>query len=174
MAVNPDSGMFALANDGEGDTAVSWAWAPNAKSRTNAHAQLGKGVPGFGRYYWRGFVDKVDGNYMVYFAMPTIFHQDERYYALGKGSFWRRVAYSASRVVITPNNQGRPSFNVSELLGRGIAQSVSAAYYPSQSRTPGALAGRWGFAVLRDALSDTLREFAPDIVRILPRLHRQP
>ena len=76
---------------------------------TNAHAQLGKGVPGFGRYYWRGFVDKVDGNYMVYFAMPTIFHQDERYYALGRGSLLRRIAYAASRVVITPNYQGRPA-----------------------------------------------------------------
>ena len=40
VAVTPDSGMFAPANDGEGDTAVSWARAPNAKSRTNAHAQL--------------------------------------------------------------------------------------------------------------------------------------
>jgi len=138
---------------------------------TNAHAQLGKGVPGFGRYYWRGFVDKVDGNYMVYFAMPTIFHQDERYYALGSGSLLRRIAYAASRVLITPNYQGRPSFNISELLGRGIAQSVSAAYYPSQSRTPGALASRYGFAVGRDAVSDTLRELSPDIVRILHRLH---
>ena len=91
---------------------------------TDAHAQLGKGVPGFGRYYWRGFVDKVDGNYMVYFAMPNLFHQDERYYALGKGSLLRRIAYAASRVVITPNYQGHPSFNVSEILGRGIAQSI--------------------------------------------------
>lgn len=136
---------------------------------TNTHAQLGKGVPGFGKYYWRGFVDKVDGNYMVYFAMPTLFHQDERYYALGKGSLLRRITYAASRVVITPNYQGRPSFNVSELLGRGIAQTVSASYYPSQSRTPRALARRWGFAVGRDAISDALRELSPDIVRMLHR-----
>jgi len=137
---------------------------------TDAHAQLGKGVPGFGRYYWRGFVDKVDGNYMVYFAMPNLFHQDERYYALGKGSLLRRIAYAASRVVITPNDQGHPSFNVSELLGRGIAETVSASYYPSQSRTPAALAGRWGFAVGRDAISDALRELSPDIVRFLHRI----
>jgi len=25
---------------------------------TDTHAQLGKGIEGFGRYYWRGFVDK--------------------------------------------------------------------------------------------------------------------
>jgi hypothetical protein len=41
----------------------------------NKHPQLGKGVAGFGRYYWRGFLAKTDGNYMVEFVMPTIFHQ---------------------------------------------------------------------------------------------------
>ena len=51
---------------------------------TNTHPQLGKGVPGFGSYYWRGFADKTDGNYLVIFALPSIFHQDERYYSLGQ------------------------------------------------------------------------------------------
>jgi hypothetical protein len=52
---------------------------------TDAHPQLGDGVAGFGGYYWRGFVDKTDGNYLVIFALPSIVHQDERYYAMGKG-----------------------------------------------------------------------------------------
>ena len=56
---------------------------------TNAHADLGKGMPGFGRYYWRGFLDKTDGNYLVIFALPTLFHQDERYYAMGKGGIMK-------------------------------------------------------------------------------------
>ncbi|MGC2189135.1 MAG: hypothetical protein WA607_11980, partial [Candidatus Sulfotelmatobacter sp.] len=48
---------------------------------TDAHPQLGQGLPGYGRYYWRGLLDKTDGNYWVIFALPTVFHQDERYYA---------------------------------------------------------------------------------------------
>jgi hypothetical protein len=43
--------------------------APNAPRPTsplteeiNNHPQLGKGVPGFCRYHWRGFVDKTDGD----------------------------------------------------------------------------------------------------------------
>ena len=55
---------------------------------TGAHTQLGKGVGGFWAYYWRGYLDKTDGNYMVDFAMPTVFHQDERYYAKGEGGIW--------------------------------------------------------------------------------------
>ena len=139
---------------------------------SNTHSQLGKGLPGFGRYYWRGFLDKTDGNYWVIFALPTLFHQDERYYALGRGSILKRAAYAASRVAVTPDYHGHASFNASELLGRGIAQGISTAYYPSKARTAGALANKYGFAIGRDALTNTFREFWPDIAVHL--LHRHP
>lgn len=129
------------------------------------HSQLGKGVPGFGRYYWRGFVDKTDGNYLVIFVLPTILHEDERYYSMGTGGFWKRLTYSASRVVITPDYHGHSTFNASEILGRGIAQGVSLAYYPSKSRTVGQYASKYGYAILRDALTNSFREFWPDISR---------
>lgn len=137
---------------------------------TDTHSQLGEGMAGFGRYYWRGFADKTVGNYLVIFALPTIFHEDERYFALGTGSKWKRLGYAVSRVVITPNYQGHNTFNVSELLGRGIAQGVSLSYYPSQSRSVDELAVKYGYAVMRDALTNAFREFWPDIAKHV--LHR--
>jgi hypothetical protein len=129
----------------------------------NKHPQLGEGMAGFGRYYWRGFADKTDGNYLVIFALPTIFHQDERYYALGKGNPWKRLGYAVSRVAITPNYQGHNTFNVSELAGRGIAQGISLSYYPSGSRSADELAVKYGYAIMRDAITNAFREFWPDI-----------
>jgi hypothetical protein len=137
---------------------------------SDTHPQLGEGMAGFGRYYWRGFADKTVGNYMVIFALPTIFHQDERYYALSTGSKWKRLGYSVSRVVITPNYQGHNTFNISEVLGRGIAQGVSLSYYPSQSRSADELAAKYGYAIMRDALTNAFREFWPDIAKHV--LHR--
>jgi hypothetical protein len=139
---------------------------------TDAHKQLGEGMEGYGQYYWRGFVDKTDGNYLVIFAMPTIFHQDGRYYAMGKGGFWKRFGYSISRVAVTPNYDGHETFNVSELLGRGMAQGISLAYYPSQTRTLGGFGSKYGYAILRDAATNAFREFWPDIA--VHVLHRQP
>lgn len=139
---------------------------------TVAHPQLGQGLPGYGRYYWRGFVDKTDGNYLVIFALPSVFHQDERYYAIGKGSILKRGFYAASRIAITPDYHGHNSFNVSELLGRGMAQGISLAYYPSGTRTASALATKYAYAIGRDALTNTFREFWPDIATHV--LHRQP
>jgi hypothetical protein len=138
----------------------------------NKHPQLGKGLPSFWAYYWRGYVDKTDGNYLVIFALPTILHQDERYYALGKGPIWKRAVYSASRVVITPDYHGHNSFNASELVGRGIAQAISTTYYPSHDRTVSEVASKWAYAIMRDALTNTFREFWPDIA--VHVLHRHP
>jgi hypothetical protein len=139
---------------------------------TDAHPQLGKGVAGFGRYYWRGFVDKADGNYLVIFTFPTILHEDERYYAMGKGGIWKRGIYAASRVLITPDYHGHDVFNASEIFGRGISQGVSAFYYPKGDRTVGALSVKFGYAIGRDALTNVFREFWPDIATHV--LHRHP
>ncbi len=137
---------------------------------TDAHPQLRSGMAGYGRYYWRGFLDKADGNYLVIFALPTLFHEDERYYTMGTGPIWKRAIYAASRILITPDYHGHNTFNASEVFGRGISQGISASYYPSADRTAGALAVKFGYAVGRDALTNVFREFWPDISAHL--LHR--
>lgn len=139
---------------------------------TDAHPQLGKGVNGYANYYWRGFVDKTDGNYMVIFVLPTLLHQDTRYYAMGDGSILKRGTYAASRILITPNYHGQKTFNASEIFGRGIAQAISTTYYPSKDRTVGEIAQKYAFALGRDALTNTFREFWPDIATKV--LHRHP
>ena len=53
-----------------------------------------------------------------------------------------------------------------------MAQAVSASYYPSQDRTAGALAAKFGYAIGRDALTNMFREFWPDIATHV--LHRRP
>jgi hypothetical protein len=139
---------------------------------SNTHPQLGKGVEGFGNYYWRGFIDKADGNYLVIFALPTVFHEDERYYAKGKGNFVKRFVYSTTRILITPNYDGNNTVNASELLGRAMAQAISVSYYPSKTRTVGAISAKYGYALLRDAATNAFREFWPDIATHV--LHRHP
>ena len=139
---------------------------------SDAHPKLGEGLKGYGRYYWRGFLDKTDGNYLVIFALPTVFHVDERYYARGEGGFWKRGIYAATRVLITPDYHGHNTFNTPEVLGRAMAQGVSTAYYPSSDRTAGSLAVKYGFAIGRDALTNVFREFWPDIATHV--LHRHP
>jgi hypothetical protein len=139
---------------------------------SDAHRSLGDGMSGYGRYYWRGFVDKTDGNYLVIFALPSVLHEDERYYAKGEGPILKRAVYAATRILITPNYHGQNTFNASEVFGRAMAQGISTTYYPRSDRTAGALAVKYGWAMGRDALTNTFREFWPDIATHV--LHRHP
>ena len=147
---------------------ITSLWTESSK----AHPALGKGVSGYGRYYWRGFLDKTDGNYLVIFAFPAVFHQDVRYYAMGEGALWKRGVFAGSRILITPDYQGRQTVNASELLGRGAAQAISLLYYPSKDRTAAEFAQRYGCALGGDALTNMFREFWPDIAAHV--LHRHP
>lgn len=137
----------------------------------NPNPQIGTNPADYWGYYWRGFLDKTDGNYLVMFALPAVFHQDERYYSMGSGSIWKRTLYAATRVFVTPNYHGRNSLNFSELLGRAAATRISTTYYPRQDRRAGELATRYGYAIMRDSLTNIFVEFWPDIATHVLHLH---
>jgi hypothetical protein len=81
---------------------------------------------------------------------------------------WHRVAYAASRSVVTRRRTtGSRRFNVSEIGGNLTAAALENAYYPSSSRSLTSTAGRWGMQVMWDTLANELKEFWPDIRRRL-------
>jgi hypothetical protein len=53
-----------------------------------------------------------------------------------------------------------------------MAQAISLSYYPSKTRTAGAISAKYGYALLRDAATNAFREFWPDIA--VHVLHRHP
>ncbi len=136
------------------------------------HPSLGKGVPGFWGYTWRGFLDKTDNTYQSAFLFPTLLHEDGRYYAMGAGGKWKRLAYASSRVVVTRTYSGRNTFNFAGIGGKVGAQAVSRTYYPGSASTFGALATKFGYSVARDVGFTVFRESYPDIATHV--LHRNP
>jgi hypothetical protein len=136
------------------------------------HPSLGKGVPGFWAYSWRGFLDKTDGNYLGGFLLPTILHEDTRYYAMGTGNPWKRVGYAASRTVVTRTYGQHNTFNFSNIGGMVAAQAISKTYYPAGTTPFGVLTTKFGYAIARGIGFTVFREFYPDIATHV--LHRHP
>jgi hypothetical protein len=130
---------------------------------TNATPEFHQGAAGYGRYFWHTYLDQTSENYFVEFIVPVITHEDTRYYTLGNGGFWKRTGYSLSRAVVTRNDAGRDTFNISEVVGAGAAAGVSNLYYPSGERTFNNTASRWGLNVGIDAATFWVHEFWPDI-----------
>jgi hypothetical protein len=130
---------------------------------TNANPEFGHGAAGYGRYFWRAGLDQTSENYMVEFVLPVIARQDNRYYTLGHGGFLKRTGYALSRVLITRSDSATEQFNVSEVLGSGIAAALSTTYYPSSQRNFSSVGKTWGVSVGIDGLSFFVKEFWPDI-----------
>ncbi len=122
-----------------------------------------QGAAGYGRYFWHSFVDQTSENYFVEFIVPTITREDTRYYTLGHGGFLKRAGYSLSRAVITRNDEGQDTFNISEVVGAGAAAGISNLYYPRAQRSFSNTAGQWGQNIGIDAATFLAHEFWPDI-----------
>lgn len=129
----------------------------------NATPEFQHGAAGYGRYYWHTYADYVDENLWVEFLLPTVLHQDSRYYTLGRGGFAKRLGYSLSRIAITRKDNGHETFNASEIFGAGAAAGISSLYYPSQERTFTKTYQLWLTSMAIDAGSNLFKELWPDI-----------
>jgi hypothetical protein len=129
--------------------------------------EFGRGAVGYGRYFWHAAVDQTSENYMVEFIFPVVTREDNRYYTLGRGGFFKRTSYALSRAVITRNDAGRETFNISEVVGAGASAGLSSLYYPTRERSLGNTGSEWGIDVGIDAASFVAKEFWPDINRRL-------
>jgi len=49
--------------------------------------ELGHGLAGYSRYYWRAFLDQASGAYFTEAIVPALTHEDPRYYTLGAEVF---------------------------------------------------------------------------------------
>jgi hypothetical protein len=134
---------------------------------TKAYPEFHQGAAGYARYYWHTFADQTDENLWVEGILPSVFHQDSRYYTLGHGGFIKRGFYAVSRTVITRTDSGKETFNVSEVLGSGVSSAISSAYYPSDSRTWTKTGQRWLTNALLDFGTFAAKEFWPDVNRAI-------
>ena len=125
--------------------------------------EFGKGGVGYGRYYWHTFVDQDSENYWVEFIVPSLTHEDTRYYSLGKGSGGHRAWYAITRLVVTRKDNGKATFNSSEIVGAAISSGISNLYYPHGERTIGNTMDKYGVNLGIDAAAFVFREFYPDI-----------
>jgi hypothetical protein len=135
----------------------------------NDDPSYGQGIKGYAKRYAAAFGDTAIENFMVGAVFPTILRQDPRYFQLGKGGFWRRAGYAASRIFITRSDSGKKQFNYCEWLGSATAAAISPFYHPPQDRTAGNSINIWVTQLWGDAVSFEIKEFWPDIKRKLLR-----
>ena len=167
------SQKFWLATEGSFDYSsfISVGIQAGVEQATNTYPEFRQGAAGYGRYYWHTFADSTIENYLTGAVLAAVTHEDPRYYTLYRGGFVRRTGYAFSRLWITKKDKGSRTFNISEVLGSGVATEVSSRYYPSHERGSSEVLERWASQLLNDGVGNVFEEFWPDIHRKFFRRH---
>jgi hypothetical protein len=100
--------------------------------------------------------------------MAPVFHQDPRYYQLGRGkSIVKRGLYAATRPIIGRTDSGRTIPNFAFISGTAGAAVLTKAYYPPRNQSAGQVFQTFGTSLGSSALGYVLSEFGGDVARIL-------
>jgi hypothetical protein len=87
----------------------------------------------FGASYTNGLTDIMIGGAVL----PSILHQDPRYFYQGTGTTKSRMLHAISYPFICRGDNGRRQPNYSSLGGFLASGAISNAYYPASNRGPG-------------------------------------
>ncbi len=93
-------------------------------------AGYGPGIGGYGQRYAATYGDRLSATFIGSAALPSLLHQDPRYFYNGKGSVLHRALYAISTVVICKGDNGRWQPNYSNVGGNISAAYISGLYYP--------------------------------------------
>ncbi|HEV2135746.1 MAG TPA: carboxypeptidase-like regulatory domain-containing protein [Terracidiphilus sp.] len=99
-----------------------------------ATPDYGEGAAGYGQrvgaLYANGFTDIMFGGAIL----PSLLHQDPRYFYQGAGSTRSRLVHALSAPFIAKGDNGRWQPNYSSVGGDLISGAISNAYYPESNR----------------------------------------
>ena len=136
-------------------------------------AGYGGGPVGYFKRVGADYADSFDGAMIGNALLPSILHQDPRYFRRGYGSAGKRIFYAFSTSFICKHdNTGKWEPNYSNMGGNLVAGAISTVYVPEDERTAGNVFEGFALVTLEGAGGAILQEFWPDISRRL--FHKDP
>ena len=140
--------------------------------QAGATPNYGLGAAGYGQrlgaLYANGFTDIMIGGAIL----PSVLHQDPRYFYMGTGSIKARTLHALAAPFICKGDNGRWQPNYSSIGGDLISSSISNAYYPPSSRGPGITFENVATSTAERAVSTLIQEFV--VRKLTPSAKRQP
>ncbi len=127
---------------------------------TNEFSGYGRGWEGYGKRYGAGLADTSIGGMLGGAVLPSLFHQDPRYFYKGTGTKWHRALYAMSTAVMARGDNGKWQPAYASILGDFGSGAISNLYYPPDDRNGAELTILNGLlAVGSDAAGNLLQEF---------------
>src|ERR1700751_1379654 len=107
----------------------------NQASDTRPHYQ--QGAEGYAQRFGASYADSFSNVMIGGAVLPSILHQDPRYFYQGTGTTKSRLMHAMANPFFCRGDNGRTQFNYSGLGGNLIAASLANLYYPKSDRGAG-------------------------------------
>jgi len=91
--------------------------------------------------------------------LPTLLHQDPRYFYKGTGTTKSRILYALTRPFVCKGDNGAWQPNYSSMGGDLAAAALENAYYPQSNRGAGLVFGHFALGTAERAVSSLAQEF---------------
>ncbi|MGC1160534.1 MAG: carboxypeptidase-like regulatory domain-containing protein [Candidatus Sulfotelmatobacter sp.] len=134
------------------------AWAGVQQARDNP-SEWHQGAEGYSKRLGAGFADAVTGGLISNAILPSLLHQDPRYFYQGTGTKKSRALHAMWAPVVCKGDNGAWQPNYSQLGGSLIGYSISTAYYPSSDRTAGHVFQTFGIDMGLHVVGSLAQEF---------------
>lgn len=96
-----------------------------------------QGALGYAQRFGAGFADEATGTLIGGAVLPSLFHQDPRYFYKGTGSVQSRILNAAAFSILCRGDNGRWQPNYSSIGGDLASGALSNIYYPPSNRGAG-------------------------------------
>ena len=93
-----------------------------------------QGWKGYGQRFGAAYTDGVTDIMFGGAILPSLLHQDPRYFYQGTGTVKSRMLHALANPFICKGDNGRNQVNISSMGGDLISSAISNAYYPESNR----------------------------------------
>jgi hypothetical protein len=150
LALRSIADPFAFVGTGIFAAAEQWQ---------NTFPGYGQGAQGYAKRYGAAYADEALSRMIGSAILPSLLHQDPRYFYRGSGSKKSRALYAISAAVICRGDNGRMQPNYSYVAGAFAAGGISNLYHPASDRGAGLTIGNGFLNVGAHAVDNLVREF---------------
>jgi len=135
-----------------------------------SHPAYGGGIGGYGKRFGQNYADTFDGAFWGNAVLPSLWHQDPRYFRLGQGPPMHRILYALSTNIRAKHDgTGKWEPNYSNLVGNLISGGISNIYLPANERGVGSTFEGAFLVTAEGGVGSMLEEFWPDFIHYLQR-----
>ncbi len=118
-----------------------------------------QGWKGYGQRFGANYADGVTDIMFGGAILPSLLHQDPRYFYQGTGTVKSRLKHALSNPFICRGDNGKNQINYSSMGGDLISASLSNAYYPASNRGASFVFTSFAVSTAEREVSSLLQEF---------------